>query len=224
MKRLFCFIFSFIFLFLIGCSNKKEEQAAAFDLDLAVAEEIESIDNINSFDDETIKALAIVVRTKKKTLKETSAYIPKNERIYNIVKETNDGFLKDGNKTADVNFEIFETWEKQIKKYDILKYLSNKGISLANLSDIEKITDENGNLIALVVGGKTISFEELKKEFKIPTNNVTDLKINKSDVVLTGKFNENDFNLTKAEKLSKQGKKHSEILKFFYKDFSLSEK
>ena len=51
-----------------------------------------------------------------------------------------------------------------------------------------------------------------------------DLKINKSDIVLTGKFNENDFNLTKAEELSKQGKKHGEILKFFYKDFSLSEK
>lgn len=224
MKKIFCLIFSLFYLIFSGCSNKNNENASAYNLDLATIEEIENIENVDAFDDETIKALSIVVRTKKKQQEKISSYTPKNKRLYNLVKETSNVVLKNKNNTAVVNFETSDIWEKHIKKYDILKYLSNKGISLANISDIETITDSNGKLTHIVIGGKTISFDELKTNFDIPTDNVIDFKINKSDVVLTGRFDENDFNLPKANTLSKQGKKYDEILKFFYNKFSLSEK
>lgn len=219
MKRIIVCFFSFIiFCFCAGCSNSSKT-ASASSLDIAVTEELEQIENIESFDDETIKALSVIIRTKKKNNFSTSEYSPKNEHIYNIVKSTTGEVLENNSSNVNFSYEENDEWSVEIKKFEVLKYLSKSNISLSNISSLEPVFDENNNLLGLNIGSKFISYEELEKEFNLPSNKITNIENKSSSIVLTGTYDKSVFNIKKSLELSKNGNNYKAIINHFYGDF-----
>lgn len=223
MKRFFVCFFIFCFLpFFCCCSNTKTEASASSQEDLLVLKELEQIENIYSFDDETVKALSIVIRTNNKNSnKSIEEYSPKNEHIYNIVKSTSGKILTFKNKPPVLNYNKNDDWVVSIKKFDILKFMSSKNISLSNISEIEPRFDSNGLFLGLFVAEKFLSYEELKTEFKLPSNNIKNIKNEMSSVEIFGNGYENNFDIEKADKLSKNGYNYESIINYFYEDFEL---
>lgn len=219
MKRIIVCFFSFIiFCFCAGCSNNSKT-ASASNLDIAVTEELENIENIESFDDETIKALSVIIRTKKKNKFSTSEYSPKNEHIYNIVKSTTGEVLENTSHNVNFSYKENDVWLVEIKKFEVLKYLSKRNISLSNISSLEPVFGENNNLLGLNIGSKFISYEELDKEFNLPSNKITNIENKTSSIVLTGIYDEYVFNIKKSLELSKNGNNYKAIINHFYGDF-----
>ena len=219
MKQIFYIFVCFLFLIFAGCS--KQEQAVASSIDSQVAAEIEQIENIESFDDETIKSLAVIVRTKIKNENKTikAEYTPKNTRIYNIVKETaNETIEKDKNKKRiDYVLDSQKEWTKEIKKSEILKFLKTKNISLSNISNISPQYLSDGSFDHLLIGGKKITYSELSNNFDLPSNKVINIKNNISSITIIGEEKNQDvFNIKNAENLAKTGMNYKEILRNYY--------
>ena len=110
MKKFYIFALCFFVVFCCGC--KSNETASASALDLIVTQELEQIENIDTFDDETIKALSVVIRTKHKNLetKPKENYKPKNQKILKLVKMSKNDVLKNEHQTP--TFEESKTWKK----------------------------------------------------------------------------------------------------------------
>ena len=235
MKRLFIFIILCCFIF-TGCSKNTtadvvaEKQADATNIDLQVVKEIESLENVNDLSDETIKSLSIISRTNlmnKTQNKSNENYTPKNKKIYELVKQTKNQILIDENNSQSENFKIEnqkeETWVKEIKKGDILKFLNKNKIKLSSTSNIKPEKDEFGKTTKLNLNGKIVSFEKIMKEFNLPSNNIEYIENNLTNIKIYGKGQKNDqvFNIFEAEKLSKQGFGYEKILKNSQNNFQI---
>ena len=235
MKRLFIFIILCCFIF-TGCSKNTtadvvaEKQADTTNIDLQVVKEIESLENVNDFSDETIKSLSIISRTNlmnETQKKSNETYNPKNKKIYELVKQTENQILIDENNSQSENFKIEnqkeETWVKEIKKGDILKFLNKNKIKLSSTSNIKPEKDEFGKTTKLNLNGKIVSFEKIMKEFNLPSNNIEYIENNLTNIKIYGKGQKNDqvFNIFEAEKLSKQGFGYEKILKNSQNNFQI---
>lgn len=235
MKRLFIFIILCCFIF-TGCSKNTtadvvaEKQADSTNIDLQVVKEIESLENVNDLSDETIKSLSIISRTNlmNETQKKINEnYTPKNKKIYELVKQTENQILIDENNSQSENFKIEnqkeETWIKEIKKGDILKFLNKNKIKLSSTSNIKPEKDEFGKTTKLNLNGKIVSFEKIMKEFNLPSNNIEYIENNLTNIKIYGKGQKNDqvFNIFEAEKLSKQGFGYEKILKNSQNNFQI---
>lgn len=235
MKRLFIFIILCCFIF-TGCSKNTtadvvaEKQADATNIDLQVVKEIESLENVNDLSDETIKSLSIISRTNlmnETQNKSNENYTPKNKKIYELVKQTENQILIDENNSQSENFKIEnqkeETWVKEIKKGDILKFLNKNKIKLSSTSNIKPEKDEFGKTTKLNLNGKIVSFEKIMKEFNLPSNNIEYIENNLTNIKIYGKGQKNDqvFNIFEAEKLSKQGFGYEKILKNSQNNFQI---
>ena len=235
MKRLFIFIILCCFIF-TGCSKNTtadvvaEKQADSTNIDLQVVKEIESLENVNDLSDETIKSLSIISRTNlmNETQKKINEnYTPKNKKIYELVKQTENQILIDENNSQSENFKIEnqkeETWIKEIKKGDILKFLNKNKIKLSSTSNIKPEKDEFGKTTKLNLNGKIVSFEKIMKEFNLPSNNIEYIENNLTNIKIYGKGQKNElvFNIFEAEKLSKQGFGYEKILKNSQNNFQI---
>lgn len=232
MKKLFLILICVCLCF-CGCSKnnstvptaEKQASATTNDVNLAVTKEIESQEGFEKFNDETIKALSIVVRTNllnsKNTEIQNDEYSPKSKHIYELVKQTNGLVLKSENDDEILNHIYIETneveqeWVKDIKKVEILKFLTQNNISLSSLSNIKPERDENGRTTSLNLNGKIIPFEDVMNEFEIPSNNIEKIENKKTSIKIHGKgvgTGEN-FDVFEAEKLAKEGFGYEKILK-----------
>lgn len=213
---LFCFIFC-------GCSQSNPT-ASADDLDMYIASEIENNYNTPALDDETIKALSVIIRTKvkKENIELKKEYNISDEHILNIVKQTNGKVLKNNGELAYVDQPTSEDWIVYIKKYDLLKYLSEKNISVSSISSIEPLFSDDETLVGVVIGGKTISFEALSKRFNIPSNKIKDISNSLTDIKIKGTSQKNKFNVEESVRLSKNGMDFQGIINHFYGDFIIN--
>ena len=239
MKRLGLILICICLCFCCSCSKKESntqvasKQAHASELDKQVAFEIENYKNIDSLEDETIKALSVVIRTNilngEIEKKSTEEYSVKNEHILKLTTETSGEILsKENNSNDSVTIYIEdesepEEWTKEIKKVEILKYLKKKDISLSSISNIKNKTNDNGRTQKIIVGGKEINYNEIMKEFDIPSNNLKSITNNISSITIIGigKGTENNFNIFEAENDAKNGQNYKKILKNRYNDFNI---
>lgn len=231
MKKGFIFIFCFYLIFCCACSNKNsqpytaENQAHISNVDTIISNQITNFENSDSFNEETIKTLAVILRTNLLTNQNTTSLSEINENIlnsdiYNIVKTTNGEIVKDESEQINEFFIEDEKLENQewcvtIKKSKILELLKKNNISLSNLSNFEIIKNEDDYTEKIIIAGKEFDIDYLMKEFDLPSNKNLTIVNNLTTVKITGKgTHKNDtFNLKTIKSLSYQGYDYKNIIK-----------
>lgn len=242
---IFVFALALVFSF-SGCSEK--EKIVESSVEAMTLCELEQIDGIENFSDETIKALSVIIRTNNKNDNETNfAYIPNNKRIEKLVEETNGkilvqknnedlnenniaspifiGTLNENNQIKNnkldyINSEGSKTWSVVIKKSAILNYLKKNNISLSNISDIKTNNDNDGKLLSISIGNKEIPYSSLKENFGIKSNKILKIENNLTNIVIYGEYDES-FDIYKAENLSSQGNTYDKILNVLVKNYEI---
>jgi hypothetical protein len=238
MKKFLCFVFSVLCLICFsGCG--KQYIASADNLEESVASELSCIPNFENLDDETAKALSVVVRTKLKSSNEnvdsnssqvsskSSSKISSNSsskpsaKSIKIAEQTK-GEVLSLSKTDANNIQIFDgqndTWSVSVDKSNILSFLSKKNISLSNISKFEPEFDNNKNLINLSVAGQKISYEELEQEFGLKSSEITSVESGLTNITISGKTPKKYgyFDITEASQEAKNGKTYKQLLNHFY--------
>lgn len=221
MKKLVFIILIFTMFTFCSCSKVSEKNETIITPNI-IASVIESNTKIQNLSDETIKALSVIVRTNLKNgyTFNNESYKEPSERIIKLAKQTDYEFLTDetnqnqyisfGQKNSKQTF-----WKQEIKKSEILKFLTNQKISIASLSRIEPEVNEQGETESLIVGGKKIKFETLKNEFNLKSNKISNIEILTNSVIITGltECKEFDFNIIDAENESKKGADYKILIK-----------
>ncbi len=221
MKKLFCFYLLFLCCFIFCACSSNKQSASADSLDKYVASEIEKNYDVSSLDDETLKALSVVVRTKakNKNVNIQKEYNISNKHILDIVNQTSGLVLKNYEEPELTENQESKDWCVSIKKYDLLKYLSENNISVSSISSIEPVFSDDKVVTGFIVGGKTILFEDLSNKFNIPSNNIKEISNNLTEIKIFGTTPNQEFNFEKASQLSKNGMDFKEIINHFYGDF-----
>lgn len=221
MKKLFCFYLLFLFCFIFCACSTNKQSASADNLDKYVASEIEKNYDTSSLDDETLKALSVIVRTKAKdeNVNTKKEYIISNKHILDIVNQTSGLVLKNYEEPELTENQKSKDWCVSIKKYDLLKYLSENNISVSSISSIEPIFSDDKVLTGFIVGGKTISFEDISNKFNIPSNNINEISNNLTEIKILGTTTNQEFDIEKASQLSKNGLDFQGIINHFYGNF-----
>ncbi len=229
MKKLnfvLCFIF-ILFLF-SGCTNTKNLDTSANNIDSLVAGQICNISGYKDFNDETIKALSVVIRTNilNNQNNENLSYQNIDEHIMELTNQTKDEILSEINEEIIIQTdksEKDEIWQTTIKKSNLLEFLSENNISLTNISNIEPIFDENDNLTNISVGGKTLSFEKLKQFFNLKSQKIISVENNLTSITITGKYPENKetFIILDVQKQANLGKDYKQLLNYFFSGYKL---
>ncbi len=209
MKKLLILFLSVIMMFYIsGCSNKSE-QLTADNLNHVCFEEIQNIEEIENLNDETIKALSVIVRTNIKNgyksenkTREVPLSEPQTKRIKGLINYTSNQVLADTN-IAD-NFDNSNNsgiqskityfvcnnqntlWSKEIKKHELLSFLNKQGISLASLSSLSFSSNDDGRVTELTIGGKVLPFSVFAEEFKLESDKITNVTSSLSSFVIEG--------------------------------------
>lgn len=215
MKKIICVIFSFIFsLSLISCSNK------TYSLNNAIASDLMEIENIASYSDETIKALAISYRSTKTYDKESNINKKLSKKILKLVNETNNITFSSDLFSENIFYESTTPWSMEIKKSEFLNNLSKKNILLSSLTYIKPI-NENDSATSFNINEKIISYDTLNSFLNFKSNKIKQIKISDSIITFNGvglnSFNKG-LNLNKCEELAISGKNFNEILLNFDKN------
>lgn len=162
--------------------------------------------------------------------------IKKNAKDFEFtVNKTSNQVLSGFVRTTKNNFEQLPkniiittdsksyTWQKVIKKSELLRFLAKKNISLANISNFKTNTDENSNIISIVIAGKEIDFSEIKSEFNLPSSKISGIKNNISDIFISGIGIDypNVFDIKVSESLANSGLCYEQILSFFFDSYNI---
>lgn len=115
------------------------------------------------------------------------------------------------------------TWQKVIKKSELLRFLAKKNISLANISDFKTNSDENSNILSIVIAGKVINFNEIKSEFDLPSSKISSIKNNISEIFIFGSGIDcpNVFDIKVSESLASSGLSYEQILHYFFDGYNI---
>lgn len=221
MKKIFLFVLSLFLIFSVSaCSNVSEKKQ---DSESEVLSLLSSTENIDNLHDETIKALSVICRTQVEgncSMLKTKNKTTNPKRIKNLANQTKGEclILKDISPKNLFVFNGEKTWNIEIKKSKLLEFLNKKNISLANLTNISSDYDEEKNLKSITLGGKTLSFDDLKNEFGLISNKITKITPTLSSIIVEGEIQKiaGYFDITEAEDLAKSGKDYKQLLNHFY--------
>lgn len=225
MKKIICFISILSIFIFVGCKNIEINEVKQDDLTIQIASKLQNLDN--NYNEETLKAMSVVLRNN--ILINNEKYEAKQEKIeekYLLIAESTKNLVlkNDNNDIIEISFENNEnyTWQKNIKKSEILEFALKNKISLANISSVEPVT-ENDKVIGLKIGKKFIDYKQLADEFCLQSNQITNISSNKSEIIITGKNKGfyNYFDIYKAEKLSNNNYNFKEILADFFDNLFL---
>ena len=222
MKKLFLFVLTIISLTLISC-GKLEEKPPVNDINLAVAEQLQKMDN--NYSDETLKALSVAIRNNVIINGENGVNNNIDKKYLNIAKSTNGKTLKNvNNDIIEISFQSNDnyTWQKNIKKNQILEFALQNDINLANLTNIEHIS-EKGRVIGLKIGNQTFDYNKLADYFNLESNKIESISSSKNEIIINGKGNDfyNHFDISQAEQLSNNNHNYLEILEEIFTDFKV---
>lgn len=218
---IFCVCLCFLFCTCCSYSDNKNETTAANNINEQVAEKVCEIQGYENLDDEIIKALSVIIRTNIINQKISTNYTSNeiDEHILKLTKQT-DGEILDRTdeiiiKTKDD--ETFDTWQSEIKKSSLLEFLAKNDISLTNISSVEPIFDEDNNFESLKIGGKSLSYEELKEPFNLKSQKITNIENNLTNIIITGEYekNNNIFDLEEAENVLFLKENYGQLLNHF---------
>lgn len=229
-KVISCILICVCIGYLSACKNETIPTQAVT-MEQCIAYEISNMVSPEDYDDEVIKALSVIIRTdyvknlETKPEKIESEKI--NSRVLELVTSTSGEVLFDGENLVSVSFledEINDTWTNEIKKADILRYMQNNGIYLSNISNINIIADEDGNLLSLNIAGKEIPYDSLSENFNLKSNKIKNIQEKTTSIVVTGQteFDKNCFYLSKFKNSTqKNDKNYREILKNHFDGFEI---
>ena len=221
MKKIFLFVLSLFLIFSVSaCSNVSEKKQ---DSESEVLSLLSSTENIDNLHDETIKALSVIYRTQVEgncSMLKTKNKTTNPERIKNLSNQTKGEclLLKDISPQNLFVFNGEKIWNIEIKKSKLLEFLNKKNISLANLTNISSDYDEEKNLKSITLGGKTLSFDDLKNEFGLISSKIIKITPTLSSIIVEGEVQKTAgyFDITEAEDLAKSGKDYKQLLNHFY--------
>lgn len=221
MKKYLFLCLSLILMFFVAC--EKIEKQESVNVDTMVAQELEKLDN--GYSDETLKAMAVIIRTNLIVDGETKINkMQPNEKYLLLTKSTDYKQLKNKNGSlVKISFEDSPdyTWQKNIKKSDILEFALKNNVSLTSLSNIEPVM-ENKKIIALKIGNKSFDYNTLAEHFGLESNIIEKISTNSTEIIIKGKnkgFN-NSFDIETSEQLSNNNHNYLEILNIIFSDFS----
>ncbi|MBR2391083.1 MAG: hypothetical protein IKB06_01140 [Clostridia bacterium] len=212
MKKLyFVFCFLITLFFVCSCSSTKTVSATNNEF---IASEISKIENAENLNQETVKALAVLIQSKKnnQSQKQKNSYSDKILKIVNSVKKDEVEFPK------EFDFEIAvsknQEWKVSISKTNLLEKLSEENITVANMSDISPVYYNETFLHSIIIAGKEIPYKTLKDWFGLKSNNIKEFEIQNKFINIVGVGFDNDkiFDLEKAENLANAGNSHTDIL------------
>lgn len=152
------------------------------------------------------------------------------ERNWNSQNLNESNLQKNGESSTQENCSVNYTfdrqnfcWTKTIAKSSILKFLNKKNISLANISNIEPVYDENNSLKELSFASKNIPFSEIKENFNLNSSFITGLDNNLSSIIISGKSVDdgNVFDIFEAQKNAHLGQNFKQLLNNFFDGFIL---
>lgn len=225
MKKIFLFIFSFILIFFVSCKNIEEVEVSHDKIDLQIAYSLQKMDK--NYTTETLKAMSVILRNNILINENSSSDIEENisQKYIDIAQSTNKYVLKNKNDDLiELSFESNEnyTWQKNIKKSELLEFALENGISLTSISSIEPVS-ENEKIIGLKIGKKYFDYQTLAKQFNLQSNQITNISSQKDEIIICGKNKGfyGFFNIENSEKLSKNNQNYKEILTENFKDLKL---
>lgn len=262
MKKILCIILLFIFSISLTSCNESNLDLKAIEMNHEISSNITNMEGSDDFSEETIKAMAVILRTQKylnisnanenvniynsdedslttinknynlnkinlnSSSYETKIDSVKNDRILKLVESTNNQIIEfnDNSNSANVLYTRNSddlNWKKDINKSDILKYLSNNKISLSNITNFKPYFSEDNKLTYIEISGKKISYLELKNIFNIPSSNITKIENNSTCISIYGTdYDNNYFDITKANNLAKNNYDYKQLLNHFFNDFN----
>ncbi len=209
MKKILLIISIFVMcLYFSGCNsfNKK-----TYSLDDYVANEISKIENYEKLSDETINCLSIIYRTNLAG-SETNISAPIDEILLKKVNLSKGKILP--NKLR-VNTNS-KNWRDTITKASLLEFFKSQNITLANLSDIKIVSNENGFTSNLEIASNSIDFLTFANFFHLPSNKNINISATKSIISISGYGNTFNYDIDVAEikKMTTDGKSINEIFDF----------
>lgn len=218
---------------LCACS-KNEPTTRAENLNHRVCEELSNLDGVENLNDETVKLLSVIIRTNisnnfatPQSSTNSKLSDAQKQKIESLVFYTSNLVLSnEGAEKQKIGYYFSENqnkpWKISIPKHKLLTFAAKHGISLANLSDISVLSDEDGRVTEIVLGGKTFDFETIKSEFNLPSDKITNISATKTAIEIEGCYCgfSNDLDINKIENLANQNKNFNEILN----DISLDSK
>lgn len=211
MKKFFFILFSFIIIFSFASCSKKENTISANE---KISNYISNIENIDSYSDETIKALSVLCRTNISIINNLNK-IKKNDKISKLVTETkNETFLSE-KINNNIFYETNKEWSKQIKKSDLLKNLTDNNIYLTSITKINNVNENSIKTTSFNINEKNISFDKLNNIYNFKSDYITNIEIIDDSLIFKGKGIGRIFegiNLNESENLSSSGKTYTEIL------------
>ncbi len=207
MKRLISVVCLVIFMF--GLSSCKTFSKREYSLDEYTASEISKIENISSFNDETIKVLSVIYRNNLKDKNNLSISHIDN-RILSLTKQTNNFEFS---KNLNLNTHL-KSWSEIINKAEILEFFKTRDISLANVSDITISSNENNFAEFITVTSNKVDFIEFAKYFNLISNKNINVECFNSYIKIYGYGNAFNFNidLSDIEKLALDGLTFDKII------------
>lgn len=225
MKKIFLFIFSLMMIFCVSCKNIEEVEVSYDEINMQIAYSLQKMDE--NYTTETLKAMSVVLRNNI-LINNNSDFdkdVNLDQKYIDIAQLTNNLILKNNdNDLIELSFENNEnyTWQKNIKKSELLEFALNNNVSLASISSIEQVND-NGKIVGLKIGKKYFDYQSLAKEFDLQSNEIINISSQKDEILVTGKNKGfyGYFNTQKSEKLSKNNKNYKEILTEIFDNLKL---
>lgn len=211
-------------IFCVSCKNIEKVEVNHDKINMQIAYSLQKMDE--NYSDETLKAISVVLRNN--ILINNSDFDNQeniDEKYIAIAESTNNYVLKnDNDELIELSFENNEnyTWQKNIKKSELLEFALKNNISLTNISSFEPVY-ENEKIIGIKLGKKYFDYQTLAKEFNLQSNQITNISSQKNEFLITGKNKGfyGFFDVKKSEKLSKNNLNFKDILSEIFSDLNL---
>ncbi len=206
-----CLIFSFC-----GCSGKEEKTNVSESQ--AVASEICKIEDYESYSDETIKALAVIIKSNIKNGENysTEEYSIPDQHILELVNQTEYLFEEDEIKDK-ISINKNENWEHTVSKSKLLEIFAEKNESVSSIKDISLEKNADNRVTAIIVAGKRLTIQDIEDKLKLKSNKIDSINLSSSSVTFFGKGSGfgKEFDVSLAEELAQNGNSYEEIIKHF---------
>lgn len=223
MKKICVSILSLLVLLFISCGKIPEVQPVS-DINLSIAKKLQEMDE--NFSDETLKAISVALRNNILINHENLNDGKVNSKYLEIAKSTDEKVLKNKDGILiEISFSDNDdyTWQKNIKKSDILEFAMNNNIKLTSLTNIKEVSD-NGRIIGIYIGNQYFDYQTLANNFNLESNKIESISSSKNEIIIKGKGNNfyNHFDTKKAEQLSNDNYSYSEILNDLFDNLTLN--
>lgn len=222
MKKLLLSLIILSLVMFVSCKNIPSQEKLP-ELETCVAAALMDMDE--NYSDETLKAMSIVVRTNLLITPENKPNFKANDKYLKLASATAGLVLKNkADNLVELGFENNDsyTWQKSIKKSQLLEFALKNNISLTSLTKINPVIN-NGKVVSLEVGGKSFDYDSLAQEFDLESNIIDNISQTKTELIINGKSKGfyGYFDVKNSEQLSNNNYFFEDILGYFFENLKV---